>query len=133
MNAIGSDSRVGRFFLKYGYGFGGPCLPRDNRALSSFAEDHGYNALISKYTDMANKEHLDFQINEFCNCFSKKETVKISGLAYKAGTNILEESQKLEFGVRLAQLGYRVELEDNELVLEEIKAQYGGLFSYRKI
>ena len=82
---------------------------------------------------MANKEHLDFQINEFCNCFSKKETVKISGLAYKAGTNILEESQKLEFAVRLAQLGYRVELEDNELVLEEIKAQYGGLFSYRKI
>ena len=39
LNAIGNDSRVGNKYLKYGYGFGGPCLPRDNRSFSAFAKN----------------------------------------------------------------------------------------------
>ena len=41
LSAIGSDSRVGSKYLKYGYGFGGPCLPRDNRAFAAFASKLG--------------------------------------------------------------------------------------------
>ena len=37
LEAIGSDSRVGLRYLGYGYGYGGPCFPRDNRALSIYA------------------------------------------------------------------------------------------------
>lgn len=33
LHAVGSDSRIGQKCLKPGYGFGGPCFPRDNRAL----------------------------------------------------------------------------------------------------
>jgi UDP-glucose 6-dehydrogenase len=33
LKAIGGDSRIGDKYLNYGYGFGGPCFPRDNRAL----------------------------------------------------------------------------------------------------
>ncbi|MDP1881197.1 MAG: hypothetical protein Q8K60_09695, partial [Parachlamydiaceae bacterium] len=41
LNAIGSDSRVGNKYLKWGYGFGGPCFPRDNRAFAIYAEQIG--------------------------------------------------------------------------------------------
>jgi UDPglucose 6-dehydrogenase len=35
--AIGADSRVGLKCLLPGYGFGGPCFPRDGRALAAYA------------------------------------------------------------------------------------------------
>ena len=37
LDAIGSDIKVEKKYLEYGYGYGGPCLPRDNRALAVFA------------------------------------------------------------------------------------------------
>ena len=46
--AIGSDSRIGNKYFKYGYGFGGPCFPRDNKAFGIFASDSGLPSLISK-------------------------------------------------------------------------------------
>ena len=33
LSAIGSDSRIGNKYLSKGLGFGGPCFPRDNRAI----------------------------------------------------------------------------------------------------
>ena len=27
LNAIGSDSRIGKKYLNFGFGFGGPCFP----------------------------------------------------------------------------------------------------------
>ena len=39
LEAIGSDSRVGNKYFKYGFGYGGPCFPRDNRALGIFSKD----------------------------------------------------------------------------------------------
>ncbi len=38
LGAVGQDSRVGTKCLKPGYGFGGPCFPRDNRALFWYAK-----------------------------------------------------------------------------------------------
>ena len=34
--------------LKYGFGFGGPCFPRDNRAFGIFAKEVNIDATISK-------------------------------------------------------------------------------------
>jgi nucleotide sugar dehydrogenase len=41
LRAIGEDSRVGSKYLNYGYGFGGPCLPRDNRSFAAYAKKLG--------------------------------------------------------------------------------------------
>ena len=46
LRAVGTDARVGRAYLRPGYGFGGPCFPRDNRALFSWAETVGVDAMI---------------------------------------------------------------------------------------
>src|SRR5690606_20436380 len=51
LNAIGSDSRIGQKCLKYGYGFGGPCFPRDNRALGKYAKKIGVEPLLCVATN----------------------------------------------------------------------------------
>ena len=58
LEAIGSDSRVGNKYLRWGYGYGGPCFPRDNRALNIFAEENEIDAQISRATDKMNELHL---------------------------------------------------------------------------
>lgn len=131
LNAIGSDSRVGNKCLKYGYGFGGPCFPRDNRALFIHSDEMNYDAKISKVVDDANKAHLDFQIAEFIKSHpNKEEPVVIEGVAYKKGAVIIEESQKLLYAVGIANAGYNVTIIDSEFVVNLIKDKYGDLFNY---
>lgn len=135
LNAIGSDSRVGNKCLKYGYGFGGPCFPRDNRALYLHSDFIGYDAKISKIVDSANRAHLDFQVNEFSKTHLNKQLpiIIITGVAYKPNSVIIEESQKLLYAVNLAQLGYNIVIEDNPIVIKQVKEKYGDLFRYKEI
>jgi nucleotide sugar dehydrogenase len=41
LNAIGSDSRIGTKYFKSGYSFGGPCFPRDTKALKQVVDKYG--------------------------------------------------------------------------------------------
>lgn len=65
LSAVGGDSRVGKKYLKYGFGFGGPCLPRDNRALGHFANTLGVELNLPLTVDNVNKEHATFVKNYF--------------------------------------------------------------------
>jgi UDP-glucose 6-dehydrogenase len=57
LSAIGTDSRVGRKYLRYGFGYGGPCFPRDNRAFASFAKNVGLDYNLGYVTDAINNQH----------------------------------------------------------------------------
>lgn len=113
LNSIGSDSRVGNKYLKPGFGFGGPCFPRDNRALSKCADEVGVDAVISKATDQMNKLHLEYQLEQFK--VQNPDTdlpVFLDYITYKPESVIIEESQQLEFALRLSELGYDVKVND---------------------
>lgn len=128
--AIGADARIGPNFLRYGFGYGGPCLPRDNRALQRSAEQVGLNLPISEATDQANQLHRNFQRASFEQSHSKEESIVFSGLTYKSDTDIIEESQRLALAVDLAQYGYSVLLKDRVEVIDQIRVIYHDLFSY---
>ena len=128
--AIGSDSRIGGKYLNYGFGFGGPCFPRDNRALGVFANDQGYELLISGATDEVNKRHLDFQFELWQQQYHEDETIVFDHVSYKKGSVILEESQQLALAVKLARAGRKVLVKDHPAVIRELKSQYGTLFQY---
>jgi UDP-glucose 6-dehydrogenase len=126
--AIGSDSRIGIKYLKYGFGFGGPCFPRDNQALNKFASDVFKPLLLSEATIKVNQDHLDHQFNQILK--SGENPVYIDHVTYKKGTDILEESQQLALALRLAQSGRKVIIRDSRGVREKLEQTYPGLFQF---
>ena len=123
LEAIGTDSRIGNKYLKPGFGFGGPCFPRDNRALAKCGEEVGVDAVISKATDEMNEKHLQYQIADFVKSNPDiSKTVKIDFITYKKDSILIEESQQLKFALKLKELGYKIKiLDQRKEVLTQIK------------
>jgi nucleotide sugar dehydrogenase len=132
LGAIGSDSRVGSKYLGYGYGYGGPCFPRDNRALGIYAQDIDMAADISLATDKINEKHLIFQVSEFISNHSSAEPVFFESITYKPGTTIIEESQQLAFAVEVAKAGYDVMIIEHRDTISQVRDLYGDLFTYEE-
>ena len=130
LKAIGSDSRIGNNFLRYGFGYGGPCLPRDNRALGKSAKEVGLEMPISEATDRSNILHRGFQQEAFQKQNSKEKQIVFSGLSYKPNSDIIEESQHLELAIDLAHKGYNILLQDRAEVINQIRAIHQDLFTY---
>ncbi|MGE0636395.1 MAG: nucleotide sugar dehydrogenase [Bacteroidia bacterium] len=131
LSAIGADSRIGRKYLNYGFGFGGPCFPRDNRALGVFAQNKNYNLTISEATDMVNKSHLEFQLQYYLEKYQPDEPIYFDHVSYKQGSVIIEESQQLALAVKLARAGRKVIVSDRNEVKAEVEKIYPGLLQFQ--
>lgn len=134
LKAIGEDKRIGSKYFSYGFGYGGPCFPRDNRAIIKYMKSIKIKPLIPQATQKFNKFHLEYQIDEFVkNNPNKKKTLKISGVTYKPGVDIIEESQQLKYAVKLQKKGYKITIEDLTSVCEQVRKIYGNKFKYREL
>jgi len=129
--AIGSDSRISHKYLGFGYGFGGPCFPRDNRALTRYGISKGIDALVSKASDDMNTAHAVYKYDDFVkNNPDKEREVVFDSVTYKPQSAMLVESQQLKLAVMLASAGYNVLINERPDVISQLKTIYGGLFKY---
>ncbi len=131
--AIGGDSRIGRLCLKPGYGFGGPCFPRDNRALGNYAQKVGIEPLIPQATDNTNTLHAQFMTDQFLE--ENQDTYIFEKVTYKDNCSvpIIEESQKLAVAAALAQRHKKVIIVDTQPVIEKVEEVFGDMFEYKVI
>jgi UDPglucose 6-dehydrogenase len=106
-DALGSDSRVGHKYLKGGLGYGGPCFPRDNIALTSMSEYIGSSAEMAKTTDKVNDDLTEKIGKDICSAVTGG-VVGILGLAYKPDTHVIEESQSIILAKYLKKCGFTV-------------------------
>lgn len=133
LDAIGGDSRIGRLYLKPGYGFGGPCFPRDNRALGSYAHLVGIEPLIPQATDTSNKLHAQFMTNQFLD--EDRESYVFENVTYKdaCAVPMIDESQKLVVAAAIAKQGKKVIIVDTKAVIEKVQEAFGDIFEYHII
>jgi len=135
LKAVGSDPRIGNKFLKYGFGFGGPCLPRDNRALSVHAKKHGGEAKLSDLVDEMNNRHTEF-LADYYSELNPDRTVPfvMRHISYKRGTDILTDSQQYHFCLKLLDKGYTVHVQEIEAVIDQFKkkdmSEYGSRLKF---
>ena len=108
LKAIGGDSRIGTKYLNYGYGFGGPCFPRDNRAFAAYASKAGVETPLGATTDKFNDEHTKFLYEYYVNKNERHLPYVFHYLTYKQGVDILTESRPHDLATSLLDSGYDV-------------------------
>ena len=108
LDAIGSDARIGKKYLGFGFGFGGPCFPRDNRAFAAYAQQIGVEHNIGTTTDNFNDAHTEFLKNYFIKNNPKKLPFCFKYLTYKRGIDIMTESRPYDLAMILLHEGYSV-------------------------
>jgi UDPglucose 6-dehydrogenase len=104
-SALGLDSRIGPKYLKGSLGYGGPCFPRDNVALSYLAREVGTQATLAETTDAMNRTLADRIIERLRPRARSGATIAVLGLAYKPFSSVIEESQGIYLARALARAG----------------------------
>jgi UDPglucose 6-dehydrogenase len=92
LEAIGTDSRIGKKYLSLGALFSGPCFPRDNLSFVNYLKKKKVLTDIPLATEKIN----NFQIKRYIKCFNnnkkflnkKKITIGVCGLSYKNNTDL---------------------------------------------
>lgn len=110
--AVGSDSRVGRKYFEPGGSFGGPCFPRDNRALTALASDLDVTCGLPRATDATNLHQAERLVDRLCGYCSPPGPVAVLGLSYKPDTPVAEESFGSKVAGLLARDGWNVRVHD---------------------
>tara|TARA_B100001123_G_C15301242_1_gene1021119 strand:+ start:304 stop:1611 length:1308 start_codon:yes stop_codon:yes gene_type:complete len=90
---VGSDSRIGKKFLKAGGPYSGPCLPRDNLALKNFSDEKNFQNYLNDgiiNTNVHTFNLIKDQIKLLKNY--KINSIIFAGIGYKPNTPSLEES-----------------------------------------
>lgn len=107
-SALGLDKRIGRAYLKGATGYGGPCFPRDNLALSFLARKVGAPATLAEATDKSNRAQISHLVSLLKAKSPRGGSVGILGLTYKPDTDVVEEAQGLLLARALSEEGMAV-------------------------
>ncbi|KAI0967217.1 nucleotide sugar dehydrogenase [Xylaria arbuscula] len=99
--AVGSDTRIGKAFLKAGIGFGGSCLKKDVLNLVYLAESLGLSHVAEYWQNVVNvnTHQLDRFLRRIVCCLNNSlanKKITILGFAFKADTSDVRESPTLD-------------------------------------
>lgn len=137
LEAVGDDSRIGHKYLKYGFGFGGPCIPRDQKALGIHAGRVGTQVVIPKAIDNSNALHAEYLKSHYIKQNPDKTIPFIfTQLTYKKGVDMLVESQQYRLCRDLLEVGYSVDITESATVIVQVQqklSQYSDRITYGAI
>ena len=105
-------------YLKPGFAFGGSCLPKDLRALTSAAREA--NVRIPVLDSVLASNELEVLRGLEAVMATGKRRIALLGLAFKSGTDDLRESPLLELAERLLGKGFELKIHDPAVQLSAL-------------
>lgn len=129
LQAVGDSKRCGQVAMQFGFGYGGPCLPRDNRSLYNYAKDIGVDYELGNLVDQFNDGHAEFLASYFWELNNQKLPFYFDHVSYKRGVTFTEESHQLKICKNILKRGGQVIIEPTEYLLEETQQELSAEFS----
>jgi UDPglucose 6-dehydrogenase len=129
---IGSDRRIGKYFIYPGTGYGGSCFPKDVKALIKTSDDLGYSMDVLKSVENVNerqKSILFAKAKKYYNGDLKGKTFAVWGLSFKPQTDDMREAPSLVIIDKLLEAGATVKAYD-PVAMEEAKRRIGDKITY---
>ena len=123
---IGSDPRIGYYFIYPGAGYGGSCFPKDVRALGRSASEWNYDAALLDAVEAVNnrqKRRLFEKISDHYSGDLAGKTIAVWGLAFKPKTDDMREASSRTLMELLWQAGATVRAYDPE-AMDEARRLY---------
>jgi UDP-glucose 6-dehydrogenase len=114
----GVDRRKGN--LRFGFGYGGPCYPRDNWAFANFIESIDMKYPYGEINDQFNNEHVDFLTDYFLRTNTDSVPFYFAYISYKPGVRIFEESHQLAVCRNLLAKGAQIFVEPTQFIDPDI-------------
>ncbi len=113
-SVVGSDSRIGRYYLYPGVGYGGSCFPKDVKALERMARDVGYEPWVVAAADRVNAAQRERFFDKMAGFFGSLEGKRVAvwGISFKPNTDDIREAPALYVIGRLLEAGCSVAVHD---------------------
>jgi UDPglucose 6-dehydrogenase len=136
LSAVCGDSKIDKKHLKYGYGFGGPSIPKDNRVFGNYVNSVGVKINLPLTIEEYNKNHSEFIKNYFTQKNPDKSIPFVmDGVSHKKGFDVMEESQQFQLCIDLLDEGYTLYvIEINEITkkLTSLSDSYSNRLKFFK-
>ncbi len=129
---IGSDRRIGKYFIYPGTGYGGSCFPKDVKALIKTSDDMGYSMEVLKSVENVNerqKSILFAKAKTYYKGDLKGKTFGMWGLSFKPQTDDMREAPSIIIIEKLLAEGAKVKAYD-PVAMEEAKRRLGDKIEY---
>lgn len=113
--AVGADSRVGQKYFRPGLPCGGPCFPRDARALIQAASRYNVKAPLAVAVDRVNDYYKTYRIPQIITDTMqelKTDQLSVLGLTYKEDTTLVEEAAPIAAVKLLSRQGMKISVYD---------------------
>jgi GDP-mannose 6-dehydrogenase len=107
-------------YLRPGGAFGGPCLPKDVRALSARMRELEIDAPVIGRILESNSLHTDFLVDEIERRASPGSRILLIGLSFKTNTDDLRESPLVKLAERLLDRGHNLAICDPDLTYDTL-------------
>ena len=123
---IGSDNRIGYSFIYPGAGYGGSCFPKDVKALTKIAKEHGYEPKLINAVEEVNDAQKLVIAQKIITRFGEDLTgftFGIWGLSFKPGTDDMREAPAIFVIKELVKRGARIKAYDPKAA-NEAKEHY---------
>jgi len=114
---IGSDARIGPYFIFPGTGYGGSCFPKDVKAIIKTAADNNAKLQILEAVESVNKKQKTILYKKIESYFKgdlKGKTFAMWGLAFKPKTDDMREAPAIDLINALAATGAKIQGHDPE-------------------
>ena len=129
--AVGMDSRIGKYFLNSGPGFGGSCFKKDISNLVYISNHYGLTEVAEYWQKVLNintwqqKRFVELIVKKMFGTISSKK-IAIMGFSFKSNTNDTRESPAIFICKRLLEEGAILKIYDPKVSEEQIEKDLGS-------